>query len=580
MNTTRSLRIASAVALALAASCSDETPTPAPVAAPAALASTTHVTSAAHHVTDVGNEPVMNQFHIDRGVIQYRAPTRPRVAPKRTVRATPPAVPPPSTTSTLVLYDDGGPWGWLGELYAVGMGTLASHFGTWSAEPIEQYVAGDMNSYTAVIYVGSTFDQPIPAAFLTDVQSQGRPVLWIDDNIWELVNADATFASTYDFMPYIFDTSAVATVTYKGVALARYSANGAGVMTYTSVGTTATTLAVAARADGTTIPWAIQSGNLTYIGENPLAYIGPQDRYLALCDILFDVLAPTTPARHRALVRIEDVNSTNDPGQLRSVANYLATQKAPFSVATIPLYLDPNGYYNGGVPVSTPLTSAPSVVKALQYMLTKGGQLVMHGYTHQYSNIADPYDAVTADDFEFYVTNWDAAGSLQYDGPIANDSSALATGRIQTGLALFTAAGLPQPTIWEFPHYAGSPVDAQAIHAILPVAYHRGIYFTGALTGAPTNFSQYIGLFYPYEVVDVYGFKIIPENLGYYEPTPDHNNPVWLASDIITTAQMNLVVRDGFASFFYHPYYGVEILESIVAGVEAAGYTFVSPDSL
>ena len=43
---------------------------------------------------------------------------------------------------------------------------------------------------------------------------------------------------------------------------------------------------------------------------------------------------------------------------------------------------------------------------------------------------------------------------------------------------------------------------------------------------------------------------------------------------------MNLVVRDGFASFFYHPYYGVEILESIVAGVEAAGYTFVSPDSL
>src|SRR5262249_39611198 len=33
-------------------------------------------------------------------------------------------------TGTLVLYDDTGPWGWLGELYAIAAQSLASHFGT------------------------------------------------------------------------------------------------------------------------------------------------------------------------------------------------------------------------------------------------------------------------------------------------------------------------------------------------------------------------------------------------------------------------------------------------------------------
>jgi len=36
-------------------------------------------------------------------------------------------------TSTLVLYDTTGPWGWLGEIYATMAGNLASHFGAWVA---------------------------------------------------------------------------------------------------------------------------------------------------------------------------------------------------------------------------------------------------------------------------------------------------------------------------------------------------------------------------------------------------------------------------------------------------------------
>ena len=42
-------------------------------------------------------------------------------------------------TSTLVLYDTTGQWGWLGELYAIMTANLASHFGTWTAMPVVSY---------------------------------------------------------------------------------------------------------------------------------------------------------------------------------------------------------------------------------------------------------------------------------------------------------------------------------------------------------------------------------------------------------------------------------------------------------
>ena len=35
-------------------------------------------------------------------------------------------------------------------------------------------------------------------------------------------------------------------------------------------------------------------------------------------------------------------------------------------------------------------------------MVSKGGTLIEHGNTHQYSNVANPYSGVSGDDFEFY----------------------------------------------------------------------------------------------------------------------------------------------------------------------------------
>ena len=45
-------------------------------------------------------------------------------------------------------------------------------------------------------------------------------------------------------------------------------------------------------------------------------------------------------------------------------------------------------------------------------------------------------------------------------------------------------------------------------------------------------------------------------------------------------ARLHRVVRDGIASFFFHPIYELNTLREIVEGIRAEGFTFVSPDAL
>ncbi len=74
----------------------------------------------------------------------------------------------------------------------------------------------------------------------------------------------------------------------------------------------------------------------------------------------------------------------------------------------------------------------------------------------------------------------------------------------------------------------------------------------------------------------MYGTYVIPENIGNIEPEPFNNHPARLPADLIDSARRNLVVRDGFASFFYHPYLGTSYLRDTVSGIKKLGYTFVA----
>jgi uncharacterized protein YdaL len=501
--------------------------------------------------------------------------------PAATTIKTGKAAPGGGTAKTLILYDTTNTYGWLGEVYATQTANLSSHFGSWAAEPVSAYKTGDLNAYTAVIYIGSTYDEPIPAGFLADVTATTKSVTWIYDNIWELTNSDPAFAAKHGFASGLFDYSAVSEVDYKGKALTRDTTDQSGIMNLQVTDPTkVTTVATAVRPDGTTFPWAVRSGNFTYVSEIPYAYVTSDDRYLAFSDMLFDSLGSTAAARHRGLVRIEDVGPDSDPAELTAIADYLSAQKVPFTVAVYPRYRDPKGVNNGGKAQDYTLLSKPKVVAALKYMVARGGTLLMHGYTHQYSNVPNPYDGVSANDFEFYAAHIDASNNVVYDGPVPVDSASWAAGRMISGELLFAAAGLGTPKTFEFPHYAGSAVDYAAANAVYAQRYDRGLYFPGALTGAKPDYAKQFGQFFPYTVRDVYGTVVIPENIGNVEPEPFNNHPPRLPADILASSNRNLVIRDGVASFFYHPYLGTSYLQTLVTGIKAQGYTFVSANSM
>ncbi|MFG2144662.1 DUF2334 domain-containing protein [Streptomyces sp. NPDC048696] len=507
----------------------------------------------------------------------------------------------PDSTSTLVLYDTAGPYGYLGELYAMAAANLGGHFGTVTAKPVQQYTPGMLGQYTAAVYLGSTYyggDLPdaVPAAFYQDVLAATKPVIWVGDNIWNMGNAVGVpqFTQKYGWDPttsYFADASGsignVTQVTYGGQALTRKIPAGqdGGVLRpnvltgagYPPVTTVATALD---SASGATFPWAVRSANLTYVGEIPFSYVSESDRVIAFEDMLFDALAPATATRHRAMMRLEDISPESDPTQLRSMADYLFSQHIPYGINVIPVYTDPNGVYNGGTPQTETLAQKPQVVSALNYMLARGAVLMEHGYTHQYSNVNNPYTGVTGDDFEFYRAHIDSANNVVYDGPVAEDSTLWAQSRVTAGLAAFAAAGLPRPQLWTTPHYAASATDYRVFSQNYSARLERSLYFAGTLSGGTADPNRFIGQFFPYVVNDVYGTKVLPEDLGNYEPVALNNHPPRLPADLVASAKANLAVRDGIASFFYHPYYPLQPLKDTVDGIKALGYTFVSPAAL
>ncbi|MEV6212893.1 polysaccharide deacetylase family protein [Kitasatospora sp. NPDC051914] len=507
-------------------------------------------------------------------------------------------------TSTLVLYDTAGPYGHLGELYAMVTANLAGHFGTVTTMPVGSYQAGQVNDYTATVYFGSTYyggtiPDGIPAAFYSDVATTTHPVVWLYDNIWNLANnvGPAQFSSTYGWDPTnsYFNFNPITSVSYKGQSLTRSSLNGGGVLGDNITDPSkVTVLASGTDSTGASVPWAIRSGNLTYIGDIPFSYVNETDRVMILSDLLFDALAPSTPTRHRAMVRLEDISPAEDPVQLTRIGQYLKSQNIPFSFGVIPVYTDPKGTYNNGRPETIRLSQSPLMIAAIKSLIANGGTMLMHGYTHQYSNIANPYNGVTGDDFEFYRAQCSVTQTPPYQfrapcqntdwvihqGPVAEDSAAWAKSRVDSAINEFKAAGLTPPTIFEFPHYAGSATDYKTFEPLFKARYERSLYFNGQLNGGPINHSILIGQFFPYLVRDVYGETVLPENLGNYEPVMSNNNPPRLPADMINSAKLNLTVRDGFASFFYHPSYGLNALRDTVNGIKALGYTFVSPTSV
>jgi uncharacterized protein YdaL len=287
---------------------------------------------------------------------------------------------------------------------------------------------------------------------------------------------------------------------------------------------------------------------------------------------MFEALAPDTAPRHQALVRLEDVGPAADPEDLRAVAAYLKSKQVPFSFGVYPVYRDPLGAAHDGKNVTIRLRDAPEVVDAIKFMISAGGTMVMHGYTHQFEEKKNPYNGQSGDDTEFFLSHLDANGNVIWDGPVPGDSREWALNRIDRGLAEIKAVGLPRPQVFEFPHYAASFVDYQAVAQRFPYRYERAMYFPGLFSGNPPADRDPTYQFFHYPVRDVYGSAVIPENLDYVRGGDGGAS----VKQIIDIARNHRVVRDGVASFFYHPFLGPEPLRQVVEGIQKLGYEFVS----
>lgn len=484
----------------------------------------------------------------------------------------------------LVLYNATGASAELSKTEAIQAANLASRGGAWTIRPVEEYRAGDLDNQDAAIYVARYSDVPLPRPFLADVGLGRVPVLWMGDNISQLFAAEPDAVAGYGWRPTGIDPAEVHAVDYRGQQLER-RADEPTTGIELDPGGAATSLGTALHDDGGQHPWAVAADNLTYVGEVPFSYVDTRDRYLAAADLIQRLVAPDAPERRRALIRIEDVGPNTDPDQIREIADLLYARGVPFSLATYPYYRDPNGTAHDGEPASFRLVDVPELTAALRYAQDHGATIVMHGYSHQYESVANPYDGTSGGDFEFYAAHVDDANSVQLDGPVPADSPRWAAERLAIGRAEFVRAGLGDPAIFEFPHYTGSAASYQAVHQAFGVRYDQGTYFASQCPGNVCSASDVLtstGLFqqyFPYPVRDVYGSVVIPENLGNISE-PYNNNEARTPQDLIDAAQALTVVRDGVASAFFHPFLPLSQLETVIDGIEGHGFRFVTPHDI
>ncbi len=428
-----------------------------------------------------------------------------------------------------------------------------------------------------VVYAGGLPGSTISPALAERVVTDTQPTLWLGPNLGQVADIEPGFESSFGWMPTAERITDAIEVAYGDTDLPRDTLasplSGARVLDPAR----AEILATATTLSGDEIPYAIRSGSLTWFSENPAQWQSEADRGLVLADVLFDLLDPERPVRHRGLVRLEDIGPWADPEVLRSIADGLSERGVPFTMAVYPIWRDPQAQYELGSDIR--LADRPEVVEAIEYATDRGGTVIMHGVTHQHGETPNPYAGTSGEDFEFYRTHIDENDDVVYDGPIEGDSAEWIRAQIRQGFAEFQAAGLELPTMFEFPHYAASAVDYAAIEDIFDARYERVTYPHGLLSGTePGPLLQTDAL--PYPTIDIYGEFVIPENLGNVIPVGYNNNLPRDAATIVDSARRSLAVRDNVASFFFHPYLDADPLFEIVDGMTGLGYHFVAPGDI
>ncbi len=490
----------------------------------------------------------------------------------------------PPTRTALILYDTNDSEGYIGNLYARQMGTICTHFSMPATLlPVEQYTSGMMNNYTMTFYFGTVYGDALPSAFLTDAMATPKPLLWMGYNLWEIAwNADGSyntaFSTKFGYQFNYLDGITYTTVKYKSTSLTAdpygYSLANLTITKKSLV----TVVATASDGNGDSTQYLIHSGNLWFVAENPLADASPNlapDRSVCIEDSIHDMINDGVTAansHHRAIIRMEDVSWNANANSLTKIGTYMSSVKAPYTVAVIPHYRDPLGYYNNGVAVDQTLNANTAVITALKGMVKLNGQISMHGDTHQYDNVPNPSTGVSGDDAEFYIVQNNSAGDEEYVSPAYEDSAAWCQGRLSEGFSILAADGWT-PTGWTTPDYVASLLDYQTFGKNFTFLMCRPETFTTDNNGDTYFVQQEL----QWPCIDDLGIPRLPENLGYVSTAAYGVTDQRPANLTAVAKKFYPTVRDGWVGMYFHPFLAISLLESLVSGVQGQGYTFVIP---
>lgn len=289
------------------------------------------------------------------------------------------------------------------------------------------------------------------------------------------------------------------------------------------------------------IPWIVRGGQFWYVASDPIAYHIEGGAYLAFADALHDFLGQAHETEYKALLRLEDVHPKRETATLRKAADLLFERGVPFTFTLVPVYR------NEATDETIYLSQSGEFLETVKYMISKGGTPILHGYTHQHSG-------ESAVDFEFW------SGT---DGghPIAGEEKTYASARVEQALSECFLNEI-YPLAWTTPHYAAGQTDYDVFSHYFTTVVERRM---------PVEWYG-SDQFFPYFIrSDLHKQFIVPESLGYVNPAAGRD-PAALLLD----ADAMKVVRDGWASFFFHTFLDLSMLTEIVDGIEQRGFRFVS----
>jgi uncharacterized protein YdaL len=510
-----------------------------------------------------------------------------------------------------------------GRTAAIFLENLLGHFREFRTivAPVEDYAPGQIERCHASFYIGSYFDNAIPKAFLDDFATTRRRAVWIGYSLWQLGPSRLEQALGVKFLHLTkLDTTKRDAegrptfhklIAYKGETFWKYGEfkQGSKDEFYAPFEMAALEIVVAQteilataihNGDGARLPYAVRSGNRFYVADVPFSYTHEADRYLVFADLLFDMLGAAP--RHKkplAIFRIEDVSASTAPDTVLSAAKIAKALKITPHIALIPIFADPFGVLGPKTARGVSIKDDKKFAATLQALKAGGARFIWHGVTHQLGERANP-KGVSGYDFEF----WDVAA----DRPVPGDSAKYVLDRLDEGWSSMSVAGI-RPKIWEVPHYACSAIDYLVFARVfawnigrirylryeasnLPAATPASLWYerTG-LAGrkqrlqllervSVSTTGRYEPQFFPYEIYrDIYGQRVLPENLGFvdYLGSAKGVNPVDV---ILANAKRNLVLRDAWASFYFHPFFmrrdgAAADLERLLKSLQAMGYEFV-----